>query len=151
MNFRALFQISELRLQFLLLYFSSIIWLNDFNHVDSVFLPLGKNAILGNMEEDVGPREMYPLNHVVQQVEPFLSHSRSLGFKGNRNIAVFIQKRDRQLPRSPVGLAMHFAVPLDKLQSSIRTGEDDQETGRQSREKTEQVTSSPGLFPRLQK
>jgi len=67
------------------------------------------------------------------------------------NIPVFIQKGEKQLPRSPVGLAMHSAVPPDKLQSVIRTGEGAQEIGQQSREKMKQVTSSLGLFLHLQK
>lgn len=50
MNFRALFQVSQ---QFQLFYFSSTICLNDFNHVESVLLPLRQNAIISNVEEDI--------------------------------------------------------------------------------------------------
>lgn len=71
MNFRDLFQIPLL---FLLLYFSSTICMSDFNHVESAVLPLGKNAIINNIKEDLSQREMTSLIHVVQQVGPFLSY-----------------------------------------------------------------------------
>lgn len=45
--------------QFLLFCFSSTICLNDLNHVESVILPLGKSAIISNIEEHVtSQREM---------------------------------------------------------------------------------------------
>ena len=45
--------------QFLLFCFSSTVCLNDFNHVESVILPLGKSAIINNAEEHVtSQREM---------------------------------------------------------------------------------------------